>query len=140
MCRRCRPAPPEHARSWRAIPTIANPSARSSDKSLTSNDGGRALQTEYQENQDQLKNAQLGQAAEAGKNAEHFVLLQSPYPDSQPYSPNRIGVILLGLVLGCALAGAAVAIAENADATVRGSRDLIGLNGLPCWPTSLKLN
>jgi len=43
-----------------------------------------------------------------------------------PYSPNRLGVILLGLVLGCGLAAAAVAAAESADATVRGTRDVDG--------------
>jgi uncharacterized protein involved in exopolysaccharide biosynthesis len=58
-------------------------------------------------------------------------MLQSPYPASQPYSPNRIGVILLGFVLGGALAAGAVALAESADATVRGARDIVGLNGLP---------
>jgi uncharacterized protein involved in exopolysaccharide biosynthesis len=89
-----------------------------------------SLQTEYQGVQEKLKNAQLGQVAEAGKIAEHFTLLQSPYPTSQPYSPNRVGVILLGLVLGCALAAAAVAIAESTDATVRGARDIVSLNGL----------
>jgi len=90
-----------------------------------------SLQSEYQEAQDKLKNAQLSQVAESGQVAEHFSMLQSPYPASQPYSPNRIGVILLGFVLGGALAAGAVALAESADATVRGARDIVGLNGLP---------
>jgi uncharacterized protein involved in exopolysaccharide biosynthesis len=109
----------------------ANPSAALERQVADIERRRQALQTEYQQNQDQLKSAELGQVAESGKNAEHFALLQSPYPDTQPYSPNRIGVILLGFVLGCALAAAAVAIAESADATVRGSRDVVGLNGLP---------
>ena len=91
----------------------------------------QSLQSEYQEAQDKLKGAQLSQVAESGQVAEHFSLLQSPYPATQPYSPNRIGVILLGFVLGGALAAVAVAMAESADATVRGARDIVGLNGLP---------
>jgi len=89
-----------------------------------------SLQSEYQEVQDKLKNAQLGQVAESGQVAEHFSLLQSPYPASQPYSPNRIGVILLGLVLGGALAAGAVALAEAADATVRGAHDIVSFEGM----------
>jgi succinoglycan biosynthesis transport protein ExoP len=94
-----------------------------------------SLQTQYQETQDQLKNAQLGEVAEAGKNAEHFTLLQSPYPASQPYSPNRLGLILFGFVLGGMLAAAAVAIAESTDATVRGSHDVAMHDGLPVLAT-----
>jgi polysaccharide chain length determinant protein (PEP-CTERM system associated) len=89
-----------------------------------------SLQAEYQGIQEKLKSAQLGQVAESGKNAEHFSLLQAPFAASQPYSPNRLGVILLGLVLGGAIAAAAVALAESSDATVRGARDILSLKGL----------
>jgi uncharacterized protein involved in exopolysaccharide biosynthesis len=61
--------------------------------------------------------------------------LQVPFAASQPYSPNRIGVILLGLVLGCGIAAAGVSIAESSDPTVRGARDFVGLNGLPILGT-----
>jgi uncharacterized protein involved in exopolysaccharide biosynthesis len=109
----------------------ANPSAALERQVVELQRRRLSLQTEYQAVQDKLKSAQLGQVAESGKNAEHFALLQSPYPATEPFSPNRIGVILLGLVLGAALTGAAVAIAESTDATVRGARDIVGLNGLP---------
>lgn len=109
----------------------ANPSAALSRQVVDLERRRATLQTEYQAVQDKLKSAQLGQVAESGKDAEHFALLQSPYPTTEPYSPNRIGVILLGLVLGAALTGAAVAIAESTDATVRGARDVVGLNGVP---------
>jgi uncharacterized protein involved in exopolysaccharide biosynthesis len=106
------------------------------ERQLADLDRRRAsLQSQYQEVQEKLKNAQLGTLAEAGEHSEHFSLLQAPFPASTPYSPNRIGVILLGLVLACALAAAAVAIAESADVTVRGARDFIGLRGLPILGT-----
>jgi polysaccharide biosynthesis transport protein len=89
-----------------------------------------SLRSQYQEIQDKLKTAQLSQLAQLGANAEHFALLQSPRAASQPYSPNRIAVILLGLILGCALSAAAVGIAESTDATVRGARDIVAVNGL----------
>jgi uncharacterized protein involved in exopolysaccharide biosynthesis len=109
----------------------ANPSPELSQKVDDLERRRASLQTEYQAVQEKLKSAQLGQVAESGKDAEHFTLLQSPYPTSEPYSPNRIGVILLGLVLGAALTGVAVAIAESSDPTVRGARDIIGLNDAP---------
>jgi succinoglycan biosynthesis transport protein ExoP len=90
-----------------------------------------SLQTEFQGVQDKLKSAQLGQIIEADPHAEHFSLLRAPVVPSTPYSPNRIGVILLGLVLGCGLATVAVSVAESSDATVRGSRDVVGFTGIP---------
>jgi uncharacterized protein involved in exopolysaccharide biosynthesis len=90
-----------------------------------------SLQTQFQEMQEKLKGAQLGQVVEADTHAEHFSLLRAPTVARTPFSPNRLGVIMLGLVLGGALAAAAVAAAESADATVRGTRDVVGYQGIP---------
>jgi succinoglycan biosynthesis transport protein ExoP len=90
-----------------------------------------SLQTQYQEVQSKLKSAQLSQVVEADAHAEHFSLVRAPVAASSPYSPNRIGVILLGLVLGCAIAAVVVAVAETSDATVRGTRDVVGFSSIP---------
>jgi uncharacterized protein involved in exopolysaccharide biosynthesis len=108
----------------------ANPSSALTRQVVDLERRRQLLQVEYQDVQEKLKSAQLGQVAESGKDAEHFALLQSPYPTTTPYSPNRIGVILLGFVLGAALAGAAVAIAESSDPSVRGARDVASMNGV----------
>jgi uncharacterized protein involved in exopolysaccharide biosynthesis len=89
-----------------------------------------SLQVQYQQMQEKLKSAQLGQVFEAGKQGEHFSMIRAPFAASSPNSPNRIGLILLGFVLGCALAAAAASIAEVTDATVRGSRDLLGIGDI----------
>jgi uncharacterized protein involved in exopolysaccharide biosynthesis len=89
-----------------------------------------SLQTQFQAVQETLKSAQFGQQLESDPHAEHFVLIQSPYPASQPYFPNRLGIILLGLVLGGAIAAGAVAIAESGDPTVRGAIDIAPLGNL----------
>jgi polysaccharide chain length determinant protein (PEP-CTERM system associated) len=89
-----------------------------------------SLQTQFQAVQETLKNAQFGQQVESDPHAEHFVLIQSPYAASQPYSPNRLGIILLGLVLGGAVAAGAVAIAETSDPTVRGAIDIAALGNV----------
>jgi succinoglycan biosynthesis transport protein ExoP len=89
-----------------------------------------SLQTQFQEVQEQLKRAQLGQLVESNEHAEHFAMIRAPFAASQPYSPNRLGIILLGFVLSAALAAAAVAIVESSDATVRGAIDVAGLGNM----------
>jgi hypothetical protein len=89
------------------------------------------LQTEFQDVQGKLKGAQLGQDIEADPHAEHFTLIRAPVVASTPFSPNRLGAILLGLVLGGVIAAAAVAAAEAADTTVRGVRDVVGFASIP---------
>jgi polysaccharide chain length determinant protein (PEP-CTERM system associated) len=95
-----------------------------------------SLQSQYQQIQDKVQSAAMGQVFEAQKQGEHFTLLRGPVAASHPYSPNRVGLILLGLVAGCALAAIMVAIAESSDTTVRGTREFTGageflLGGIP---------
>jgi succinoglycan biosynthesis transport protein ExoP len=82
-----------------------------------------SLQTTYQQIQDKLQNAQMAQNFETEQGGERFTLLRAAYPAHLPVYPNRIGLILLGVVLGFALAGVAVAIAENSDSTIRDVND-----------------
>ena len=92
-----------------------------------------SLQSEYQDVQGKLKAAQLGQQVETTESAfnERFSMIRAPYETSRPYKPNGIGILMLGLVLGGALAAIAVAIAESTDATVRGTRDLANFHEIP---------
>jgi len=52
-------------------------------------------------------------------------MLRAPSVPRSPYFPNRLGLILLGLVLGTALTGIAVASAETMDHNIRASKDLV---------------
>lgn len=91
-----------------------------------------ALQAQFQDVQTKLKSAQMGTAMEADDDhAERFTMVRAPYLASSPFAPNRPGLILLGLVLGCVVAAVAVAVAENSDVTVRGTRDLVALTEAP---------
>jgi uncharacterized protein involved in exopolysaccharide biosynthesis len=103
----------------------------------------QVAQTEYQQLHDKLQNAQLAQSFETEQYGERFTLLRPPTPASLPAYPNRLGFILLGLVLGGALSVGAVAIAETLDSRVRNSRDLpempgvVLLSSIPLIPTSV---
>jgi hypothetical protein len=83
-----------------------------------------SLQGTYQTIQDKLQNAQIAQNFEAAQGGERFTLIRAPIPASRPVYPNRIGLILLGVVLGGLFSAIAVAVAESGDANIRDARDL----------------
>jgi polysaccharide biosynthesis transport protein len=83
----------------------------------------QALQTTYEQIQDKLQNAQIAQNFETQQGGERFTLIRAPFAGRLPVYPNRIGLILLGFVLGSALAGIAIAIAENGDSRIRSASD-----------------
>jgi succinoglycan biosynthesis transport protein ExoP len=78
----------------------------------------------YEDLQSKMKNAALARTMEVQERGEKFTLLQAPKPPRRPYYPNRIGIILLGLVIGAGVAFAFVAAADAGDPTVRGTLDL----------------
>ncbi len=84
----------------------------------------QSLQTEYQQIQDRLQNAQEAQSFETEQRGAQFVMLQAPSVPRSPVSPNRPGIISLGLLLGLGLAATAIAIAESADSNIRNVGDM----------------
>jgi polysaccharide chain length determinant protein (PEP-CTERM system associated) len=94
----------------------------------------------YEDLQSKMKNAALARTMEVQERGEKFTLLQAPKPPRRPYYPNRIGIILLGLVIGAGVAFAFVAAADAGDPTVRGTLDLqeiIGTAAIGAIPTIL---
>jgi succinoglycan biosynthesis transport protein ExoP len=83
-----------------------------------------ALQTTYQAIQDKLQNAQIAQNFESSQGGERFTLIRAPFPPRLPVYPNRVGLILLGIVLGGLFSAIAVAITEASDSNIRDVRDI----------------
>jgi protein tyrosine kinase modulator len=81
----------------------------------------------YEDLQTKMKNAALAQTMEAEARGEKFTLVHDVSVPKTPYFPNRLGVILLGVVLGCALAFGVAAMVDASDPTVRGARELNAL-------------
>jgi len=81
-------------------------------------------QSRYIDLQNKIKGASLAQSLESGTLGERFTLMRSPSVPHDPASPNRLAIILLGIVLGGAIAVGAAAMAEASDPTVRSSHDL----------------
>ena len=88
-------------------------------------------QNQYEETKNKLKEAEVARSLEFQQRGERFTMIRTPNLPDTPYSPNRLGVILLGIVLGCGLAVGLVALVESADATVRSARDLEELTEFP---------
>jgi hypothetical protein len=89
------------------------------------------LQNEFQHTQDRLQSANLAETFETHQGGERFTLIRAPSVPKLPVYPNRVGLILLGLVFGAALAGIAVAVAESTDKNVRTARDVVLPDGVP---------
>jgi succinoglycan biosynthesis transport protein ExoP len=91
----------------------------------------QALQNQYQQTQDKLQSANLAETFESQQGGERFTMLRAPSIPRSPVFPNRLGLILLGLVVGAAFTSIAVASAESMDHKVRASKDLALPDGAP---------
>jgi polysaccharide chain length determinant protein (PEP-CTERM system associated) len=90
----------------------------------------QVAQEQFQDVQKKLQEAEYNNAVESEQHGDRFTLIHAPHVSDKIFSPNRLGIILLGVVLGTALAGVLAAFADSSDPTVRSARDLLELPGL----------
>jgi len=81
--------------------------------------------------QAKLATARMSSRLESEQLGERFTPIDPPRVPGEPASPNRLGILALGIVLAGALAVAAVALAEVSDGSVRNSKDIRELLGVP---------
>lgn len=89
-----------------------------------------AVQKYHDIKQKQLE-AQVAEQLEKERMGERFSLLEPPYVPTTPYKPNRIGILLLGMVLSFGGGVGVASLSEYFDQTVRGSRAVMSLVGAP---------
>lgn len=85
----------------------------------------------HDEIQANLATARMSSQLETEQLGEKFTPIDPARVPRDPASPNRIGILALGTVLAGALAIAALALAEVSDGSVRNSRDIQELLGVP---------
>ncbi|MEP7242835.1 MAG: hypothetical protein ABI885_04025 [Gammaproteobacteria bacterium] len=81
-------------------------------------------QSSYRDLQVKMKSAALAQSLESEARGERFALVRGPSKPKTPFSPNRIGIILLGFVISTGLAIVLAVISDASDPTVRSVSDL----------------
>ncbi len=81
--------------------------------------------------QAKLATARMSSQLETEQLGERFTPIDPPRLPRDPASPNRIGILALGIVLAGALSIAALALAEVLDSSVRNARDIRELLGVP---------
>ncbi len=83
----------------------------------------------YQEVKDKLMEANLSRELEQQQKGERFTLIEPPLLPEIPYSPNRLMIIVLGLILSLGAGLATVVILESMDDSVRGVKSMESLFG-----------
>jgi succinoglycan biosynthesis transport protein ExoP len=78
----------------------------------------------YQDVQNKMKAAALAQNFESEARGQRFTRIKGADMPDSPEFPNRLGIILIGFVLGGGLALGAAAVVEASDPSVRGTDDL----------------
>ena len=89
------------------------------------------LQKQFADIQAKLRESDIARNLETEQKGERFTQIRAPAVAQSPFSPNRLGIVLLGIILGGALAVGAAAVVESSDPSVRGVRDLTSITPLP---------
>lgn len=85
----------------------------------------------YNEIQNKLFSAQISRQMDVSKRGERFKIADPPRLPEQPYKPNRIAIILFGLVLGLFAGLSVAALQEGRDKSVKSSDEIESIFGMP---------
>jgi polysaccharide chain length determinant protein (PEP-CTERM system associated) len=89
------------------------------------------LTRQYADMENRLREADIARSLETELKGDRFTQIRTPSAARRPYSPNRIGIVLLGIVLGGGLAVGLAALAESSDPSVRSAKDLREITTVP---------
>jgi len=90
-----------------------------------------SAQLKYQEILSKQTETQVSQNLETERKGEKFTLIEPPQPPEKPISPNRLLILVAGLLLSAALGAGTVALLDSLDASVRGPADIQQLLRVP---------
>jgi uncharacterized protein involved in exopolysaccharide biosynthesis len=97
----------------------------------------QSAREKYQQLLDRQMDAEIGEAAIVGGRADEFRLVQAPMMPGGPSKPERLAILLIGLVASVVLGFSLTVAAEALDPKVRGARDvreLLGVSPLVAIP------
>lgn len=85
----------------------------------------------YREIKEKLLGAKMAQGLEEDSRGERFTVIQKAFPPSMPDKPNRLGIFLLGFLLGFTAGIGSVSLAEYNDQSIWGSKGVAEVFGAP---------
>jgi polysaccharide chain length determinant protein (PEP-CTERM system associated) len=85
----------------------------------------------YQEYSDKRLEAGVAANMERRQKGEQFRILESAFPPPEPFSPNRIAIIAVGLLLGIGLGAGVAVLLEALDSSFHGVHQLQAALRLP---------
>jgi uncharacterized protein involved in exopolysaccharide biosynthesis len=88
-------------------------------------------QLKYREVRQKQLEAEVAQNLEDERKGERFTLIEPPLTPEQPDSPNRIVILVLGLLLAMGSAIGTTILLETVDTSIRSRRDLESLLSVP---------
>jgi uncharacterized protein involved in exopolysaccharide biosynthesis len=94
-----------------------------------------AIQAKYDDLTRKSMEAKVAQGLEKGQMGERFTLIDPARLPGKPIKPNRIAIILIGFILGIGAGVGMMALQEAIDHSVRDSRTLTALTGVPVLGT-----
>jgi hypothetical protein len=77
----------------------------------------------------------VSQGLEKGQMGERFTLIDPARLPEKPVKPNRLAIILIGFILGIGAGVGMIALQEAGDESVRDSRALAAMTGVPVLGT-----
>jgi len=86
---------------------------------------------EYNEVREKQNDAQQARDLEISEKGERYVMQRSPSEPTSAAFPNRLAIIILGIIFAVASAFGAAVVSEAFDARVRSVRDLKKITGIP---------
>ncbi len=89
------------------------------------------LQMKFEDLLRKLMEARVAQGLEKDKKGERFTLIDPPREPEKPYKPNRMAIILVGLILGLGTGVALASFKELADDSIRNPDKLSIIAGFP---------
>jgi polysaccharide chain length determinant protein (PEP-CTERM system associated) len=83
--------------------------------------------TKYQEVKDKQLEAELSESLERERKGERFSLIEPPVVPERPDKPNRLAILLAGIVLSMIISIANVALREGLDDKVHGVKGVLAI-------------
>jgi uncharacterized protein involved in exopolysaccharide biosynthesis len=90
-----------------------------------------SLQAKYDDLMGKLMEARVARGLEKEQKGERFVLLESPRVPEKPFKPNRLAIMLIGLMLGIGAGTALAVLREFSDDAVRNADYLAAATQFP---------